>query len=104
MHRLFVIDLLATHVASSTALPPLERIEERALCIPSNYGNTSEDDMPPTAAAIASCGNGGIIAIPAGTTYSLRSTIDFTGCSGCKSKVLITASTGASITLSGCYR
>ncbi|KAL3464882.1 pectin lyase fold/virulence factor [Aspergillus heterothallicus] len=38
---------------------------------------------PTIKAAIASCGDGGTIVIPADTTYSLRTMLDFTGCSGC---------------------
>lgn len=34
-------------------------------------------------AAFASCGDGGVIVIPAGTTYSVRSTLEFTGCVNC---------------------
>jgi polygalacturonase len=85
MHRLLAITyLLATQIAGSTALPPSKTIEKRAVCTPSSYGNTSEDDTPAIASAIASCGDGGTIVIPSGTTYSIRSTLEFTGCSGCK--------------------
>lgn len=58
-------------------------IEKRATCTPASLGNTQEDDTPAIAAAIKSCGNGGTIVIPAGTTYSLRSALSFTGCVGC---------------------
>lgn len=76
--------LLATHIASSAGLPPSKTVEKRSVCTPSSYGNTLEDDTPAIAAAIASCGKGGTIVIPSGTTYSIRSTLDFTGCSGCE--------------------
>ncbi|KUL89435.1 hypothetical protein ZTR_04324 [Talaromyces verruculosus] len=119
MHRLFgIMYLLATHIASSAGLPPSKTIEKRSVCTPSSYGNTSEDDTPAIAAAIASCGKGGTIVIPSGTTYSIRSTLDFTGCAGCelqlegtlkvsddyeywsnyKSIILISDITGANIT------
>jgi galacturan 1,4-alpha-galacturonidase len=57
--------------------------EKRAVCTPASLGNTQEDDTPAIAAAISSCGNGGTIVIPAGTTYSLRTMLQFTGCVGC---------------------
>lgn len=76
--------LLAAHIVSSTALPPSKTIEKRAICTPGGYGNASKDDTPAIASAIATCGKGGSIVIPSGTTYNLRSTLDFAGCFGCE--------------------
>ena len=52
-------------------------------CTPKAGGSSSTDDVPAITSAIASCGNGGAIVIPSGTTYYLNSVLDFTGCSGC---------------------
>ena len=62
-------------------------ITRRATCTPTSAGSTSTDDVPAIAAAIKSCGSGGIIVIPAGKTYMLRSTLDFAGCSNCDFQV-----------------
>ena len=61
----------------------LDSITKRATCTPITAGNASTDDVPAIEAAFQSCGAGGIIVIPAGKTYMLRSTLDFTGCSNC---------------------
>jgi galacturan 1,4-alpha-galacturonidase len=58
-------------------------IAKRASCTPGSAGNLATDDVPAITAAIKSCGQGGTIVIPAGKTYSIRSTLDFTGCTGC---------------------
>lgn len=58
-------------------------VAKRATCTPASAGSSSTDDVPAIAAAIASCGNGGTIVIPAGVTYAIRSTLNFTGCTGC---------------------
>ncbi|KAL3488198.1 pectin lyase-like protein [Aspergillus germanicus] len=58
-------------------------IGRRAVCTPQSLGSSQLDDTPAIRAAITSCGNGGTIVIPADTTYSLRTMLDFTGCNGC---------------------
>lgn len=65
------------------AMPDRVSLAKRATCTPASLGNTQLDDTPAIAAAIASCGNGGTIVIPKGTTYSLRSMLLFTGCTNC---------------------
>ncbi|KAJ7262946.1 glycoside hydrolase family 28 protein [Mycena rebaudengoi] len=58
-------------------------LQTRATCTPTSAGNAGVDDVPAIEAAFKSCGNGGIIVIPAGKTYAIRSTLDFTGCVNC---------------------
>lgn len=55
----------------------------RATCTPTSAGNEATDDTPAITEALASCGNGGIILIPAGKTYSIRTTLSFAGCKNC---------------------
>lgn len=87
--RFYTINLLlaAAWSAAAVSLTPQQgadsTIEKRATCTPATLGDTQLDDTPAIAAAIQSCGNGGTIVIPAGTTYSLRSALSFTGCVGC---------------------
>ena len=76
-----VLGLLAGAFASPA--PDRVALAKRATCTPASLGNTQLDDTPAIAAAIASCGNGGTIVLPAGTTYSLRSMLEFTGCTNC---------------------
>jgi galacturan 1,4-alpha-galacturonidase len=56
---------------------------KRATCTPASLGVSTTDDVPAIEAAIKSCGSGGTIVIPAGRTYMIRSTLDFTGCINC---------------------
>lgn len=56
---------------------------KRAVCTPASAGDAGTDDVPAIVAAIASCGNGGTIVIPAGKTYAIRSVMSFAGCVGC---------------------
>jgi galacturan 1,4-alpha-galacturonidase len=80
------ISLLSTTVYSSPT-PALNDITpvlaKRATCTPASAGSSGTDDVPAITAAIKSCGNGGTIVFPAGVQYSIRSTLDFTGCTGC---------------------
>ena len=77
--------LLAGSVATPTshAAPDRVALAKRATCTPTSLGNDQEDDTPAIQAAITSCGNGGTIVLPAGTTYSLRSMLTFSGCTNC---------------------
>ncbi|KAJ5113913.1 hypothetical protein N7456_002447 [Penicillium angulare] len=66
------------------ALPSTNTLNARAsTCTPVAGGSSSTDDVPAITSAIASCGSGGTIVIPADTTYYLNSVLDFAGCSGC---------------------
>ncbi|KAF2114589.1 glycoside hydrolase family 28 protein [Lophiotrema nucula] len=59
----------------------------RATCVPASAGNAGTDDVPAIKAAINSCGDGGIIQIPAGKTYMIRSVLEFAGCANCDFQV-----------------
>lgn len=76
-------------VASALALPEsTNSLNSRATtCTPKAGGSSSTDDVPAITSAISSCGNGGTIVIPAGTTYYLNSVLDFAGCVGCDFQV-----------------
>ncbi|CAG7943459.1 unnamed protein product [Penicillium olsonii] len=75
--------------ASALALPESTKsLNARAnTCTPKSGGSASTDDVPAIASAISSCGKGGTIVIPAGTTYYLNSVLDFAGCAGCDFQV-----------------
>ncbi|KUJ09607.1 pectin lyase-like protein [Mollisia scopiformis] len=62
---------------------PDHGVAKRAVCTPTSAGDAGTDDVPAIESAIASCGNGGTIVIPAETTYALRSTLSFAGCANC---------------------
>jgi len=62
----------------------IDRIShKRAVCTPASAGDAGTDDAPAIEAAIASCGNGGTIVIPAGKTYAIRTALSFAGCINC---------------------
>ncbi|CAI7579858.1 unnamed protein product [Penicillium discolor] len=69
-------------LGSSLALPDgrHQHHVRASACTPVAGGS---DDTPAIAAAIAKCGKGGTIIIPAGKTYNLNSPLDFAGCAGC---------------------
>jgi galacturan 1,4-alpha-galacturonidase len=62
-------------------------VAKRATCTVTSFGDASKDDVPTIAAAIKSCGNGGIIVLPAGHTYMIRSQLSFAGCTNCQFQV-----------------
>ncbi|KAL2809218.1 pectin lyase fold/virulence factor [Aspergillus granulosus] len=69
-------------ISASLANP--SRVEHaRAVCTPTSGGSGSIDDVPAIVDAISSCGDGGTIVFPEGTTYYLNSVLDLNGCSGC---------------------
>ncbi|KAL4863528.1 putative endo-xylogalacturonan hydrolase A [Aspergillus spectabilis] len=76
-------DYKACPPSQSSAGAAVNVVEKRAVCTPASLGSSQLDDTPAIKAAITSCGNGGTIVIPAGTTYSLRTMLDFTGCNNC---------------------
>ncbi|THU81731.1 glycoside hydrolase family 28 protein [Dendrothele bispora CBS 962.96] len=78
---LFTFALQVASPVSSFAL------RKRATCTVTSARNAGVDDVPAIAAAIQSCGNGGIIVLSAGTTYALRSTLDFKGCVNCEMQI-----------------
>ncbi|KAJ4475786.1 glycoside hydrolase family 28 protein [Lentinula aciculospora] len=72
------------------ALPSLTlgaTLEKRATCTPTSHGESGVDDVPSIAAAIQSCGNGGIILIPAGVVFQIGSTLSFAGCNNCEMQI-----------------
>ncbi|GFF66479.1 probable endo-xylogalacturonan hydrolase A [Aspergillus lentulus] len=84
--------LLSLLSLSSAAPSQVERspdavIQPRAVCTPTAGGSSSIDDVPAIRKAISSCGNGGTIVFPAGSTYYLNSVLDLTGCSNCDIQV-----------------
>jgi hypothetical protein len=75
-------------LTQTLALSPTKPLNARAsTCTPKAGGSSSVDDVPAITSAIASCGNGGTIVIPAGSTYYLNSVLDFAGCTGCDFQV-----------------
>ncbi|KAG6833230.1 hypothetical protein H0H87_009851 [Tephrocybe sp. NHM501043] len=74
-------------LATSALLARGNPLAKRATCTVTSAQSSSVDDVPAIEAAIQSCGNGGIILIPAGYTYQIRSTLDFTGCVGCEVQI-----------------
>ncbi|KAF7595566.1 hypothetical protein BBP40_005601 [Aspergillus hancockii] len=71
----------------TNAIPTDTTLVARAACTPTAGGSASADDVPAIHQAIASCGNGGTIVIPADTTYYLNSVLDFKGCTRCDFQV-----------------
>jgi hypothetical protein len=75
-------------LTQTLALNPTKPLNARAsTCTPKAGGSSTVDDVPAITSAIASCGNGGTIVIPAGSTYYLNSVLDFAGCTGCDFQV-----------------
>ncbi|CAG7968098.1 unnamed protein product [Penicillium nalgiovense] len=81
--------LVFTLLGSSLALPdrPRHNHARASPCTPAAGGSASIDDVPAITSAIASCGKGGTIVIPAGKTYYLNSPLDFAECVGCDFQV-----------------
>ncbi|KAJ7054396.1 glycoside hydrolase family 28 protein [Mycena amicta] len=81
------IVVAALSVGIAHATPTGVSVAKRATCTPVSAKNAGVDDVPAIAAAIKSCGNGGIIVIPASTTYAIRSVLSFAGCVNCDFQV-----------------
>ncbi|KAL3473817.1 pectin lyase fold/virulence factor [Aspergillus californicus] len=78
--------VLFSLVAASWAVP--SRVHQpRALCTPTAGGSSSVDDVPAILDSISSCGNGGTIVFPVGSTYYLNSVLDLDGCSSCEFQI-----------------
>ncbi|CAF0943939.1 unnamed protein product [Adineta steineri] len=60
---------------------------EQKFCTPSSAGNSSIDDGPAIREAFLICGDGGTIVIPAGTTFMIRSPLDFKNCNACNFQI-----------------
>lgn len=52
-------------------------------CTPTSARNTSIDDVPAIRQALATCGNGGTIVIPAGEIFTIRTPLEFKDCQNC---------------------
>ena len=61
----------------------LPRTTNENTCTPKSAGNPSIDDVPAISEALAKCGNGGTIIIPAGQIFTIRSPLYFRDCIGC---------------------
>lgn len=86
------IFLLASLGLSSAAPSKVQRVPDsslhaRAVCTPTAGGNSSTDDVPAITEALSSCGNGGTIVFPEGSTYYLNSVLDLSSCSDCDIQV-----------------
>ncbi|KAJ6585354.1 glycoside hydrolase family 28 protein [Mycena capillaripes] len=80
-HILFAIVFAFFGVVWAT--PTGVELAKRATCTPASAADAGTDDVPAIQAAFKSCGNGGIIVIPAGKQYAIRSTLSFAGCINC---------------------
>jgi galacturan 1,4-alpha-galacturonidase len=81
---LFVVLFLAQINALGT---PVRRgpnhVVKRSVCTPTSASDAGTDDVPAIESALASCGNGGTIVIPAGKAYAIRTTLSFAGYANC---------------------
>lgn len=86
---MLLTSLLAFYIAafSSLALGSPTSVAKRATCVVTGAQDEGIDDVPAITAALASCGNGGIIQIPAGITFAIRSVLDFSACKNCDFQV-----------------
>ena len=89
MPLLNTLSILLSTASLLSALPSSTdtAIHSRAPCTPDAGNSASTDDVPAIRNAISSCGNGGTIVIPQGSTYYLNSVLDFKGCTGCDFQV-----------------
>ena len=62
-------------------------IQKRNTCTPTSAGNSSIDDVPAIGKALLECGDGGIIIIPPGKTFMIRSPLDFSDCKNCEFQI-----------------
>ncbi|KAF9891456.1 hypothetical protein FE257_003922 [Aspergillus nanangensis] len=79
---LALVESTLSHTISKT---PTRALQERApTCTPTSAGSASVDDAPSIYAATQECGNGGIIVIPEGKTFNIRSPLNFSQCASCE--------------------
>ncbi|KAJ6504620.1 glycoside hydrolase family 28 protein [Mycena vitilis] len=78
-----LLPTFALFVSAVWATPTQVSVAKRATCTPVSAADAGTDDVPAIQAAFKTCGNGGIIVIPAGTQFAIRSTLSFTGCVNC---------------------
>ncbi|KAJ7191918.1 extracellular exo-polygalacturonase [Mycena pura] len=87
MYSWIVALFLPLIFGAARASPTAVSVAKRATCTPASAHDAGTDDVPAIEAAIKSCGNGGIIVIPAGLTYAIRSPLSFAGCLNCDFQV-----------------
>jgi galacturan 1,4-alpha-galacturonidase len=93
LNAVFLVSVLSSVAIAATVLSnslfsrSIDSVNKRATCTPISAGSANTDDVPAIEAAFKSCGAGSTIVIPAGKTYMIRSTLDFTGCSNCDFQV-----------------
>lgn len=61
----------------------IDSLSKQNICTPSSAKNKSIDDVPAIEEALSTCGNGGIIVIPAGEIFMIRTPLDFSSCNAC---------------------
>ncbi|CAF1502399.1 unnamed protein product [Adineta ricciae] len=74
IHSFFLIYFIFLNVSLSFG---------KTVCKPTSAGNSSIDDVPAIHQALSMCGNGGIIIIPAGQIFTIRSPLNFQDCHSC---------------------
>ncbi|KAJ5560208.1 hypothetical protein N7513_002607 [Penicillium frequentans] len=77
------LPFLSLTVALSPRSPTRTLNTRASTCTPVAGGTSTTDDVPAIASALSTCGDGGVIVIPSGTTYYINSVLDFSSCSGC---------------------
>ncbi|KAK1222935.1 hypothetical protein PQX77_014212 [Marasmius sp. AFHP31] len=85
MYQLIRFATILTSLVCAAAHP--STLTKRATCTVNSAGSDSVDDVPAIEAAMKSCGNGGIILLPAEQIFTIRSTWDFTGCTNCEVQI-----------------
>ncbi|KAJ5623021.1 hypothetical protein N7490_011626 [Penicillium lividum] len=80
---LSLISFLPLTTALSLHSPSRTLNSRTSTCTPVAGGTSTTDDVPAIESALSTCGDGGIIIIPSGTTYYINSVLDFSSCSGC---------------------
>ncbi|PWY70749.1 endo-xylogalacturonan hydrolase A [Aspergillus eucalypticola CBS 122712] len=78
---------LSNAAPSKVQRAPDSSLHARAVCTPTAGGDSSTDDVPAITEALSSCGNGGTIVFPEGSTYYLNSVLDLSSCSDCDIQV-----------------
>ena len=78
---------LSNAAPSKVQHSPDTALHPRAVCTPTAGGDSSTDDVPAITEALTSCGDGGTIVFPEGSTYYLNSVLDLGKCSNCDIQV-----------------
>ncbi|KAL5355699.1 putative endo-xylogalacturonan hydrolase A [Aspergillus floccosus] len=82
---IFCLTLLESTFSYMVPKSPTGTLGERVpTCTPVSAGSTSIDDASSIYAATRACGNGGIIVIPEGKIFNIRSPLNFSKCASCE--------------------